>query len=94
MCKVLIISTLSSGPGGARTLVQTREQYAFYMLIVDLIFECWQDLRHQPTPYPLKSSLVLQGQHKLAPIYLHHHVKLLRRKSAWVMSRSNTLCRN
>lgn len=94
MCKVLIISTLSSGLGGARTLVQTREQYAFYMLIVDLIFECWQDLRHQPTPYPLKSSLVLQGQHKLAPIYLHHHVKLLRRKSAWVMSRSNTLCRN
>ena len=27
------------GAGGSRTRVQTRKQYAFYMLIQDLVFE-------------------------------------------------------
>lgn len=33
-CKSLIISTIG-GPGGGRTLVQTRKPQAFYMLITD-----------------------------------------------------------
>ena len=43
--------------GGARTLVQTGKQHAFYTLIVDLIFVFGQDQRHQPKPYPLKFHL-------------------------------------
>ena len=89
----LILST-NCGPGGARTLVQTGKSYAFYTLITDLIFERWQDQCHQPTPYPLKVSSEHRGLPRLSPIYLHHLIKTLRSKSSWVMSRSNTLCRN
>ena len=41
------------GAGGIRTRVQTRKPYAFYTLIPDFIFVPWQDLDHQPRPYPL-----------------------------------------
>jgi hypothetical protein len=41
------------GADGSRTRVQTRKQYAFYMLIFASIFVCRQDRSHQPTPYPL-----------------------------------------
>ncbi len=48
------LHSFPSGPGGSRTLVQTGKQQAFYTLIAALVFVCWQDRRHQPTPYPLK----------------------------------------
>ena len=38
----------------------------------------------------LKISSCTQGRTKLFPIYLHHHIKTLRKNSSWVMSRSNT----
>ena len=38
----------------------------------------------------LKISSCTQGRAKLFPIYLHHHIKTLRKNSSWVMSRSNT----
>jgi|GEM_PF-1820107 len=44
---------LFSGAGGSRTLVQTRNQYAFYMLISAFIFVPGQDRSHQPKPYLL-----------------------------------------
>ena len=43
-----------SGAGGIRTLVQTGKPYAFYTFISAFIFVIWQDLNHQPYPYPLK----------------------------------------
>lgn len=52
-----LIINLICGAGGARTLVQTGKQHAFYTLIVDLIFVFGQDQRHQPKPYPLKFHL-------------------------------------
>lgn len=52
-----LIINLIRGAGGARTLVQTGKQHAFYTLIVDLIFVFGQDQRHQPKPYPLKFHL-------------------------------------
>ena len=42
------------GAGGDRTLVQTGNQYAFYMFISDFIVGQQQDLNHQLLPYPLK----------------------------------------
>lgn len=57
----LIIST-NCGAGGIRTLVQTGKPYVFYMLILDFIFELWQDPSHQPQPYPLKSHYVGEAQ--------------------------------
>ena len=42
------------GSGGDRTLVQTGNQYAFYMFISDFIVGQQQDLNHQLLPYPLK----------------------------------------
>ena len=42
------------GAGGDRTLVQTGNQYAFYMFISDFIVGQQQDLNHQLQPYPLK----------------------------------------
>ena len=45
------------GAGGSRTLVQTGKPYAFYTLILALIFVLWQDPGHQPQPYPLRFHL-------------------------------------
>ena len=42
-----------SGAGGSRTLVQTRNQYAFYMLISASVFVSGQDRSHQLRPYLL-----------------------------------------
>lgn len=39
-----------SGAGGNRTLVQTRNQYAFYMFILAFIFVQQQDPSHQLLP--------------------------------------------
>ena len=44
----------ASGDGGSRTLVRTRKPYAFYTLILVLIFVLQQDPSHQLQPYPLK----------------------------------------
>ena len=46
---------LFCGDSGIRTRVQTRNQYAFYTLILAFVFEQWQDPSHQPLPYLLKS---------------------------------------
>ena len=35
------------------------------------IFEVWQDLDHQPYPYPLKFHPDGEAHHRLFPIYLH-----------------------
>ena len=43
-----------SGAGGSRTLVRTRKPYAFYTLILVLIFVLQQDPSHQLQPYLLK----------------------------------------
>ena len=48
------------GDSGSRTRVQTRNQYAFYTLILALIFEQRQDPSHQPLPYLL--NLILASQ--------------------------------
>jgi len=40
-----------SGPGGIRTLVQTRNQPAFYMLICLYFFDSTQDGSHQSRTY-------------------------------------------
>ena len=48
------------GDSGSRTRVQTRNQYAFYTLILALIFEQQQDPSHQPLPYLL--NLILASQ--------------------------------
>ena len=48
------------GDSGIRTRVQTRNQYAFYTLILALIFEQRQDPSHQPLPYLL--HLILASQ--------------------------------
>ncbi len=52
---IMAISVLFSyrGAGGSRTLVQTRKQYTFYMLIFVYIFVLWQDQSYQPKPYLL-----------------------------------------
>jgi hypothetical protein len=41
----------SGGAGGSRTRVQTRNQYAFYMLILLLIFEMGLVTGDRPQPY-------------------------------------------
>ena len=45
------------GAGGSRTLVQTGKPYAFYTLILALIFVLRQDPGHQPQPYPQRFHL-------------------------------------
>ena len=45
---------LHSGDSGSRTRGQTRNQYAFYTLILALVFVRRQDPSHQPSPYLLK----------------------------------------
>ena len=47
------------GDSGIRTRVQTRNQYAFYTLILAFIFEQWQDPSHQPLPYLLWSHFCI-----------------------------------
>ena len=47
------------GDSGIRTRVQTRNQYAFYTLILAFIFEQRQDPSHQPLPYLLKSHFCI-----------------------------------
>ena len=56
--EVLLLAS-NGGAGGSRTLVQTGKPYAFYMLIPAFIFVLWQDLDHQPQPYPLKLHPVI-----------------------------------
>ena len=60
------------GAGGVRTLVQTGNICAFYMLILALIVGSDQDPDHQVTPYPLKFHLRHEAAARLFPIYLHH----------------------
>ena len=60
------------GAGGVRTLVQTGDICAFYMLISALIVGRYQDLNHQATPYPLRVHLGIEAYTRLFPIYLHH----------------------
>jgi len=38
-CKSVDLQPFCRGAAGSRTPVQTRKQYAFYMLIQDLVFE-------------------------------------------------------
>ncbi|PTN10059.1 hypothetical protein C8N47_10242 [Mangrovibacterium marinum] len=44
------MSFVFRGDAGSRTRVQTRKQYAFYMLSLDLIFEQGLDQGHRPLP--------------------------------------------
>ena len=53
MFSFVVRNSTESGAGGSRTLVQTRKQYAFYMLIFALIFVLQQDQSYQLLPYPL-----------------------------------------
>jgi len=78
------------GVGGIRTLVQTRKQSAFYMLIFILFVGKERDWRHQTQSL---SSLFRKGAEAspvLSPIYLHHLIGTLRSHSIRVMSCSGT----
>ena len=72
------INDVSCGAGGSRTLVQTGKPYAFYMLILDFIFELQQDPSHQLQPYLLKLHQGVGAPPRLFPIYLHRYTFLIR----------------
>ncbi len=63
-----------SGAGGVRTLVQTGNVCAFYMLIPAFIVGRDQDPDHQVTPYPLKFHPRREAVLGLFPIYLHRRI--------------------
>ena len=57
-----------SGANGIRTRVQTRNAYAFYTLILALIFVLQQDPSHQLQAYLLKVHLCVAA-HKDYSVY-------------------------
>jgi len=59
-CKILIIS-IRCGAAGNRTLVQTRNPYAFYMLSRLLVFDDGPESDTQAIAYPLKFSPFAKG---------------------------------
>lgn len=59
-CKSLIIS-LDCGAAGNRTLVQTRNPYAFYMLSFLLVFDDGPEKSTQAIAYPLEFSPFAKG---------------------------------
>lgn len=83
------------GPGGNRTLVQTRKQPAFYTLIFAWIFVNRQDRSY---PSDSLSSLSFTGgtrRPSAIPELSAPPVQVcLGTFGSWVMSRSVTLCRN
>ena len=82
------------GAGGHRTLVQTDRKQAFHMLLSAFDFRA--SARPEPPTDALspKTSSTARGCRQLSPILLHHLVKMPRSNGSWVMSRSNTWCRN
>ena len=69
-----LIYSLYCGDGEIRTLVQTRNQYAFYTLIPELVFVKMQAPNRQQNAYPVKFQSssrepVLQSSIFLAPPY-------------------------
>lgn len=52
---------VTSGAGGGRTLVQTWNQYAFYMLSSHLVLVHRQANCYQSMPYPLRASELSRG---------------------------------
>ena len=62
-----ISSEVHSGAGGTWTLVQTRNQCAFYVRILRLVFVLRQAGDGQPMPYPLKFRLTARGRRMPIP---------------------------
>ena len=76
-----------SGDGEIRTLVQTWNQYAFYMLSLDLIVGNRQDRDHQPESYLLKSRNATGEQAFPAPNLLAPPYRNVSKQGNRVMSR-------
>lgn len=76
-----------SGDGEIRTLVQTWNQYAFYMLSFDLVFDRGQDQNYQPKAYLLKSRTATGEQAVPAPILLAPPYRNVSEQGNRVMSR-------
>ena len=84
----------SGGDGEIRTLVQTWKQYAFYMLIPDLIVGSRQDQDYQPEAYLLKSRNATGEQTFPAPDFSAPPYRNVPERGNRVMSRSCHCGRN
>lgn len=86
-CLFRFIGFCLSGDGEIRTLVQTWNQYAFYMLSFDLVFDRGQDQNYQPKAYLLKSRTATGEQAVPAPILLAPPYRNVSEQGNRVMSR-------
>ena len=80
------------GADGRRTRVQTRNKYAFYMLIRLLIFGRWPAIGNLPASYPLKFRRDNEAASQLFPT--HERLRIANRGTGFAGNvLSSTLCR-
>jgi len=88
----MLIVRIIGGADGSRTRVQTRNKYAFYMLIRLLFFERWPAIGNLPAPYPLNFRCGNEAAPQLFPT--HERPLIANRGTGFAGDvLSSTLCR-